>query len=77
MAALEVESGKILLVAREESVGGGDTPTTGSKGGGKLSVGVASRRFDTPSCSSTVKESEGVWINGWGSKGGGNKLSSV
>jgi len=46
---LLVEFGKMLLDSSLESEGGGDTPTTGSNGGGKVSVGVVSKRLDTTS----------------------------
>jgi len=70
---LLVEFGKMLL----ECEGGGDTPTTGSNGGGNVSVGVLSRRFDTTSCSSPTRVSGVLVDSDWGSKGGGSKLSSV
>lgn len=67
------------------SEGGGETPSTGSRGGGRHSVGVASSRFLDPvgwgKKGSVLSEPErrfsGVGDKFWGSKGGGSKLSSV
>jgi len=67
------------------SDGGGETPSTGRRGGGRLSVGVASSRLVDPRGgreeSSRLAEPEGrlsgVGDKFWGSKGGGSRLSSV
>ena len=38
----------LWLLSTDESNGGGDMPKTGSMGGGRLSVGVASKRLLDP-----------------------------
>jgi len=70
----------LWLWSTDESDGGGDMPRTGSMGGGRLSVGVASKRLLEPD--GTVLSDKQGRISGvgdmfWGSKGGGSKLSSV
>ena len=57
--------------------GDGETPTAGRRGGGRLSVGVSSKRLFIPVVGSIALFGSGVGDIFWGSKGGGRRLSSV
>jgi len=72
---MEVKVGSVSGIGSE---GGGETPRTGSRGGGRLSVGVASSKLVDPGGSVvTDGRMSGVGDMFWGSKGGGSRLSSV